>query len=872
MAFSVDAQPVPRAGDDLLLICFVEHAAGENLPNAPVTRRDAPRVAQLEQELEAARAELQGAIGNLEQSNEDQKSQNEEALSIQEEYQSTNEELLTSKEELQSLNEELSALNNQLHETLERQRTTSNDLQNVLYSTNMATIFLDLWLNIRFFTPATKSLFRILPSDIGRPLADLNFVSSDDSLLSDARGVLQTSAPLEREICSDGNSWFERRILPYRAQDNTVEGVVITYADITERRHIADALRTATRAAEMANVAKSRFLAAASHDLRQPLQTLTLLHGLLAKMVQGERKLKLVALLDETLVAMSSMLNTLLDINQIEAGTVRPAITDFPASELLGHMQRQFQYHAQAEQLAFTVVPCSLRIHSDVRLLEQMIRNLLANAFKYTKHGRVLLGCRRRGARLSIEIWDTGIGIAESERQAIFDEYHQVDNPARERAQGLGLGLSIVRRLAVLLGHTVSVRSWPGRGSVFSIEVPVSSLGDVAAPTVAPALAAEKPASKSHVRATILAVEDDADVSGLLTMLLRDLGYRLTTVRDAATASALVAARKVQPDLILADYNLPGGMTGVQMVRRLRADLQFHIPAIILTGDISTETLRTIEREKCALLNKPVRMLELSALIQRLLAPKLPAQVAETIQASEIRVPDNVPVIYIVDDDKHLRDMLRQTLEADGHVVDEFATCEAFLAAYRPGAPGCLLVDAYLPGIDGMELLRRMREQGNALPAIMMTGNSDVGVAVQAMKEGAADFIEKPIAGAELIASIARAMARAQDGNRHAVERDEASTHFAGLTDRQREVMDMVLAGHPQQEYRGRPRHQPAYRGKSSRLHHAPHRCQIPASPGPPRRRRRLARARRARINKGFLVLFVKKELLPSCFRLLPCA
>jgi two-component system CheB/CheR fusion protein len=576
-----------------------------------------------------------------------------------------------------------------------------------------------------------------------------------------------------------------------------VEGVVITYADITERHHTADALRIATQVAEMANVAKSRFLAAASHDLRQPLQTLTLLHGLLAKMVQGERKKKLVGLLDETLVAMSGMLNTLLDINQIEAGTVRPAITDFPVSDLLAHMRSQFQYHAQAEHLAFSVAPCSLRIHSDRRLLEQMIRNLLANAFKYTPQGRVLLGCRRSGATMRIEIWDTGIGIAESECKSIFEEYHQVDNPARERARGLGLGLSIVRRLAVLLGHTISVRSWPGRGSVFSIEVALSSSEGVAAPTVPHVPAADQPASQGHIRATILAVEDDPSVSDLLSVLLRDLGYRVTTVRDAATALALVAARKVQPDLILADYNLPGGMNGLQMVGHLRAELQFRIPAIILTGDISTETLRGIEREKCALLNKPVRMLDLSALIQRLLAPPIQGKVAETLRVPEARVPDDVPVTYIVDDDNHLRDMLRQTLEAAGQVVEDFATCEAFLAAYRPGAAGCLLVDAYLPGIDGMELLRIMREAGNSLPAIMMTGNSDVAVAVAAMKEGAADFIEKPITGGELIASIARAMAQAQDGNRLAVERDEAAVHFAGLTGRQREVMDMVLAGHP---------------------------------------------------------------------------
>ena len=279
-SFSIDVQPVLSEGEELLLICFVDEPEHERRARPPdYAGATSPRVAELEQELEATRTELQGAIRNLEISSEEQKAINEEALSVNEEFQSTNEELLTSKEELQSLNEELTALNSQLQETLERQRTTSNDLQNVLYSTDVATIFLDANLNIRFFTPATKSLFSVIPSDVGRPLADLNSLAADSALLSDARTVLQTLAPIEREIEAQSGAWYIRRILPYRTQDNGVEGVVITFADITERRRAADALEAAKRQAELANVAKSRFLAAASHDLRQPLQTLALLQG-----------------------------------------------------------------------------------------------------------------------------------------------------------------------------------------------------------------------------------------------------------------------------------------------------------------------------------------------------------------------------------------------------------------------------------------------------------------------------------------------------------------------------------------------------------------------------------------------------------------
>ena len=283
-SFSIAVQPVLSEGEELLLICFVDEPKQEQQTRSPdrsaETFRGSPSSSRNSKPPEPS---SQGAIRNLEISSEEQKAINEEALSVNEEYQSTNEELLTSKEELQSLNEELTALNSQLQETLERQRTTSNDLQNILYSTDVATLFLDTDLNIRFFTPATKALFNVIPSDVGRPLADLSSLAADSALLADARTVLQTLAPIEREIEAQSGAWYIRRILPYRTQDNGVEGVVITFADITERRHMADALEAAKRQAELANAAKSRFLAAASHDLRQPLQTLALLQGLLGE-------------------------------------------------------------------------------------------------------------------------------------------------------------------------------------------------------------------------------------------------------------------------------------------------------------------------------------------------------------------------------------------------------------------------------------------------------------------------------------------------------------------------------------------------------------------------------------------------------------
>ena len=290
--------------------------------------------------------------------------------------------------------------------------------------------------------------------------------------------VLSTLAPIEQEIETQAGACYLRRILPYRTQDNGIEGVVITFADITERKHISDALAAAKRQADLANVAKSRFLAAASHDLRQPLQTLSLIRGLLRRRVREnktEEALKLIQRLDDTADTMSGMLNALLDINQIDSGTVSVNRAGFPINELLHRLRDEFSYHAQAHNLAFRVVCCGLSVDSDIRLLEQMLRNLISNAFKYTKQGKILLGCRRHAGMLTIEVCDTGPGIPEGEFQAIFEEYHQLDNAARERSRGLGLGLSIVSGLGELLDHRVRVRSQIGKGSIFAVDVPLSS-------------------------------------------------------------------------------------------------------------------------------------------------------------------------------------------------------------------------------------------------------------------------------------------------------------------------------------------------------------------------------------------------------------
>ncbi len=798
--FSIDVRPVHEPGEEpMFLVCFVEERPQSPRGDLPVDADDDPRIVELERELDATRRELQGAIRSLEVSVEEQKVVNEEALSANEEFQSTNEELLTSKEELQSLNEELTALNGQLQETLERHRTTSNDLQNVLYSTDVATLFLDTDLNIRFFTPATRSLFSIIASDVGRPLADLRFLAADATLLDDARGVMRSWTPIEREIEAPGGLWFIRRVLPYRTLDDGMAGVVITFVDVTERRRISEALAVAKREAERASLAKSRFLAAANHDLRQPLQTLCLLQDLLAGAVESDKAKRLVARFEDALGAMTGMLDTLLDMNQIEAGTVQVELADVPIGEVFERMAGEFGYPAVAKGLVLRVCPSTQVVRTDRRLLEQMIRNLLANALKYTPKGRVLLGCRRHGATLRIEVWDTGIGIAAEDLQSIFEEYHQIDNAACDRSRGLGLGLSIVQRLADLLGHRVHVRSRPGLGSVFSIELPRTIGPREPASSVTVAAAAPEPTPVGGRRiGSILVIEDEPDVRDLLELVLEREGHLVVAAPDGVTAVKSVVEGTLRPDLVLADFNLPGGLDGLGVVARLREESRRPLPAIILTGDISPDTLRDIVEQDCLHLDKPVKTEALIAAVDGLLAAPAHRPVAKPRPDTAAPSPATpMTQVWLVDDDAHFRSEMGALLAAEGLTAAAFDSGEAFLAAYRPGGEACLLIDAYLPGMSGLDLLHRLAAEGHALPSIMITGHGDVAMAVEAMKAGAVDFLAKPVDRDELMAGVRRALAHARDDELEAATREEAMHRLAGLTPRQTEILEKVLAGHP---------------------------------------------------------------------------
>jgi two-component system CheB/CheR fusion protein len=666
------------------------------------------------------------------------------------------------------------------------------DFRNVLHSTDLATLFLDNDLNIRFFTPATKSLFRIIPGDVGRPLTDLHALAPDVHLQSDVRHVLENLRPMDRELETADGAWFVRRILPYRADTSHLEGVVVTYVDITQTKRAAARAAEARRVTELADAAKSRVLAAASHDLRQPLQTLTLLQILLEKAAQGEKAKKLVQRLDAVLGAMSGMVNVLLDINQIEAGALPVEKRDFPLNDLLSVLREDFAFQALAAGLTLTIMPCDLSVHGDRSLLEQMLRTLLANSFKYTRRGKVLVGCRRDQGQVRIEVWDTGVGIAQRDLATLFDGPRppSTAGPGRSR----GVGLSVVRRLGDLLGYRIGVRSQPGRGSVFWIGAIAVTPGSQWRP--AAQTGAIKPlADTSRGRRTgaILIVEDDPDLRDVMAILLRDEGHQVMVAANGAAALGLVAQGVIDPDLVLADYSLPDGMDGLQLMVNVRDRLGRSVPGIVLTGDISIGTHREVVAQQHLHLNKPVKPKDLIEAIQQM----LPAQDRPFARATGQRpVPRTVelarPMIFLVDRDEAARATIRDMLEGNGWAVKSFADGDAFLKTYQPGQGVCLVIEADLPDISGLAVMRRLQDSGDRTPAIMIAASGEVSMAVTAMKAGASDFIEKPVALGQLLTSIDRAVGRVRSEG----GRDGAPGRLAGLTARQHQILELVLAGY----------------------------------------------------------------------------
>jgi signal transduction histidine kinase len=423
-------------------------------------------------------------------------------------------------------------------------------------------------------------------------------------------------------------------VIEVRANRMPDGGLVMTFTDITPSVQAAEALERANATLERrvrertgeltrlnaalerakaeaddANVSKTRFIAAASHDILQPLNAARLYVTSLIERQRAGEDAELVRNVDASLEAVEEIFAALLDISRLDTGAMKPEMADFRIDELMQRLEVEFVPLAREKRLDLVFVPCSATVHSDRALLRRLLQNLVSNAIKYTPAGRVLVGCRRRGSRLRIDVCDTGIGIPQTKRRAVFKEFHRLDQGARV-ARGVGLGLSIVERIARILGCDVALKSNVGRGSRFSVEVPraTAAVAAAAAP-VAPKIAAGRLAGT-----VILCIDNEPAILDGMETLLGGWSCRVLKAADLAGALAVLDTGDGEPDGLLVDYHLDGG-NGVEAIAALRRRLQRDLPAILITADRSAHVREEARTAGAHVLNKPIKPASLRALI-----------------------------------------------------------------------------------------------------------------------------------------------------------------------------------------------------------------------------------------------------------------
>jgi len=419
-------------------------------------------------------------------------------------------------------------------------------------------------------------------------------------------GVLYTSLAVMYVI------WFGAVIeLARRTSASFTESVMLRF----ENLDLVENLQREKVAAEQANAAKSRFLAAASHDLRQPVHALSLFVAAMRPRKMDDEASELLDHIDDSVRAMSGLFNGLLDISRLDAGVVEASRGPVAVQPLLERVCRDFEVLAEAKGLRLVLHQCSVTVMSDALLLERIVRNIIANAVAYTDSGRIVVGCRRGREQLSIQVWDTGRGIPQQEQEHVFQEFYQLGNPERDRTKGVGLGLAIVRRLTQLLGHTLTVRSEIDKGSVFEIRAPYADAAAIAA-----AQTGEFPSPfLAHGVGLILVIDDEMAIQIAMKSLLESWGYEAITAGSCDEMLERIATHGKAPRLIISDYRLRDNASGIDAIERLRSEYNDEIPGMLITGDTAADRLKEAQESGFLLLHKPVPNHRLRASIAHLI-------------------------------------------------------------------------------------------------------------------------------------------------------------------------------------------------------------------------------------------------------------
>lgn len=475
---------------------------------------------------------------------------------------------------------------------------------------------------IVFANPASVELYGASSADdlIGRDALELVHPEDRAQVLEYRKAVSQTrdmrsKLGTVRRLRLDGSEFLgEGAGAGFRWGGKDAHLFVIQ--DVTALRQAEEELRKAKEAAEQADATKSRFLAAASHDLRQPLYAMSLFLTTLMERFSDPAYTDLLVKMEQSLDSANNLLNTVLDISKLDAGVVKTEISTFRVQAILDQIEVEYSSAAGAANNALTVMPCRAYVRSDRVLLESILRNLVSNAVRYTRGGRILVGCRQRGDRLQVIVRDTGPGIPADKQSAIFNEFERLDDLPGAGNRGLGLGLAIVKRTAVLLGCDVMLTSEVGKGSEFSLEVPLEKMEHAVmpSPAVLPA-----PLSPDFRGAIIALIEDDPGIRLAIPACLSRWGCNCITAESIDAAIDSLSEANVKPDVLMVDFHLAHGITGLDAIRAVRSRFGQDIPAVIVTADMSPETSRLAREEGIPLLIKPVRPAKLRALLHYLL-------------------------------------------------------------------------------------------------------------------------------------------------------------------------------------------------------------------------------------------------------------
>ena len=376
----------------------------------------------------------------------------------------------------------------------------------------------------------------------------------------------------------------------------------------------SEGLQNAKIDAERANKAKSLFLASASHDLRQPLNAMQMYIAALQSKVKDKEILRIIEDINSVSISTARLLNALLDVSELEVGAIKPRFESFSVNNMLISIFQSFLPLAKDKGLNFRVVPSSLYVRSDPALLERILGNFMSNAIRYTNKGSVLIGCRKRGDKVVIEVWDTGCGISDDQMSLIYEDFYQIENKERDRGKGLGLGLALAKRLAESLEHSINSKSTLGAGSCFSVAVDIAENNT------------ENNQDESFMNimnlsgANILLVEDDMDVLKATKQLLESWGCKVKTARNKDEVMNLIKENPYDnPDIILADNRLPGDASGIDITYLIQEKLQVSIPCVIMTGDVERNHVQSIIDQGFPVLLKPIQPAKFRAMLSHLI-------------------------------------------------------------------------------------------------------------------------------------------------------------------------------------------------------------------------------------------------------------